>query len=50
MLTQHDFALEPLEDRLETICVYVPYIALCYRPIFFGTIAYPCIKYHRICF
>jgi hypothetical protein len=50
MLHKNDFALEQLEERLEMFCIYVPYVTTCYKKVWFITIAYPCVKYHRICF
>ena len=50
MLHKNDFAIEQLEERLEMFCFYVPYVATCYKKVWIFTIAYPCIKYHRICF
>jgi hypothetical protein len=52
MNSNENFALEQLEDRLETLslCFYVPYVGVCYKHVWFVTIAYPCVKYYRICF
>lgn len=50
MLQQNDFAIEQLETRLETFCIYVPYIGTCYKKVWFVTIPYPCTKFRRICF
>ena len=50
MLHKNDFAIEQLENRLETLCIYVPYIATCYKTVWFVRIPYPCVKYYRFCF
>ena len=50
MLHNHDFALEQLEERLEMFCISVPYVSTCYTKVWGITIAYPCVKYYRICF
>jgi hypothetical protein len=50
MLHKNDFALEQLEERLEMLCIYVPYVATCYKKVWFVTIPYPCVKYYRLCF
>jgi hypothetical protein len=50
MSNNQHFAIEQLEARLETLCVYVPYIGTCYKKVWFVTIPYPCVKYYRICF
>jgi len=50
MLHKNDFALEQLETRLETLCIYVPYIATCYKTVWFVRIPYPCVEYYRFCF
>ena len=50
MLHKNDFALEQLEQRLDTLCLYVPYIATCSKRVWFVTIYYPCVKYRWICF
>lgn len=50
MLHKNDFAIEQLETRLETLCIYVPYVATCYKTVWFVRIPYPCIKFYRYCF
>ncbi|MEZ4730036.1 MAG: hypothetical protein R3E79_23140 [Caldilineaceae bacterium] len=50
MLHKNDFAIEQLENRLETLCIYVPYLGVCSKRILFVTIYYPCWKLRRICF
>jgi hypothetical protein len=45
-----NFAIEQLEDRLETFCLYIPYVGTCYTTVWFVRIPYPCVKYYRICF
>jgi hypothetical protein len=50
MNSEQTFAIEQLEERLETFCVYVPYVATCYKSVWFVRIPYPCIKYYRFCF
>ena len=50
MLHKNDFSLEQLEERLEMLCIYLPYVGVCYKKIWFVTIAYPCWKVRRICF
>jgi len=50
MLNKNDFALEQLEQRLETLCLYVPYIGTCSKRVLWWTVYYPCIKYRWICF
>ncbi|MCB9150033.1 MAG: hypothetical protein H6641_14855 [Caldilineaceae bacterium] len=50
MLNKNDFALEQLEERLEMLCIYVPYVGTCYKKIWFFTVAFPCLKYRSICF
>jgi hypothetical protein len=48
--TDQTFAIEQLEDRLETFCIYIPYVGTCYTTVWFVRIPYPCVKYYRICF
>lgn len=50
MLTNNDFAIEQLETRLETFCINVGYVGLCYKSVWGIRIPYPCIKYRWICF
>jgi hypothetical protein len=50
MLHKEDFAIEQLEERLEMLCLYIPYVGTCYKKVWFVTIPYPCVKYYRICF
>ena len=50
MLNTQDFAIEQLESRLDLFCIYVPYVGVCYKKVWFVTIAYPCWKVGRICF
>jgi len=50
MLHKNDFALEQLEERMETLCICVPYIGTCRRYILGWPFVYPCIKYRWICF
>ncbi|MEZ4730053.1 MAG: hypothetical protein R3E79_23225 [Caldilineaceae bacterium] len=50
MLHTNDFALEQLEERLETLCIYVPYIGTCSKRVWFVTVYYPCWKLRRFCF
>jgi hypothetical protein len=50
MLHNNEFAIEQLENRLETLCIYIPYVGVCSRKVWFVTIYYPCTKYYRICF
>ncbi|MEZ4730052.1 MAG: hypothetical protein R3E79_23220 [Caldilineaceae bacterium] len=50
MLHTNDFALEQLENRLETLCIYVPYIGTCSKRVWFVTVYYPCWKLRRFCF
>ncbi len=50
MVTKQDFAMEQLENRLEMLCIYVPYIGVCSKRVWFVTIYYPCTKFYRICF
>lgn len=49
MSNRQNFAIEQLEDRLETLCFYVPYVGVCYKRVWFVTIAYPCWKYRLFC-
>ncbi len=49
-MSNHQFSLEQLENRLETFCIYMPYTGICYKKVWFVTISYPCIKFYRICF
>ncbi|MFN8466654.1 MAG: hypothetical protein U0X20_13940 [Caldilineaceae bacterium] len=50
MNDNQNFAVEQLEDRLETFCIYIPYVGTCYVHLLFLRIPYPCIKIGRICF
>jgi hypothetical protein len=50
MLHKTDFALEQLEERLETFCINIGYVGVCYKSVWGIPIAYPCIKYKWICF
>ena len=50
MVNKNDFALEQLENRLEMFCIYVPYVGVCSKRVWFVTIYYPCVKYRWICF
>lgn len=49
-MSNNQFSLEQLENRLETLCIYVPYVSTCYKHVWFVTIPYPCVKYYRWCF
>jgi len=48
MLTKNDFAVEQLENRLETLWICVPYVTTCSRTILWVKIYYPCIKWRWI--
>ena len=48
MLNKNDFALEQLENRLEMLWIYVPYVATCSKKILWVTVYYPCIKWRWI--
>ena len=48
MLHKNDFALEQLEERLETLWIYVPYWATCTKRVWIFTIYYPCLKWRWI--
>lgn len=50
MLHKNDFALEQLESRLETFCIYVPYLGSCRVCVGWFCFYVPCWKYRRICF
>ena len=50
MLHKNEFAIEQLEERLETICIYIPYVGVCSRKILWVTVYYPCVKYRVFCF
>ncbi|MEZ4734135.1 MAG: hypothetical protein R3E79_44140 [Caldilineaceae bacterium] len=50
MLHKNDFAVEQLETRLETLCIYVPYVGTCSKKILWVTVYYPCLKLRRFCF
>lgn len=50
MLHKNDFALEQLENRLEMLCIYLPYIGTCYKTVWGFRIPYPCLKYRTFCF
>ena len=47
---EQTFAIEQLEDRLETFCLYVPYVGTCYKTVWFLRIPYPCWKWKIVCF
>jgi hypothetical protein len=49
-MSNNQFNLEQLENRLETLCIYIPYVGTCYKHVWFVTIPYPCVKYYRWCF
>jgi hypothetical protein len=49
-MLDNQFAIEPLESRLEQFCISIPYIGTCSRRVWFVTIYYPCVKYYRYCF
>ena len=48
MLHKNDFAIEQLENRLETLWIYVPYVTTCYKTVWFVRIPYPCLKWRWI--
>lgn len=50
MNSNQTFALEQLEERNETFCIYVPYVSVCYKTVWFVRIPYPCVKYYWLCF
>jgi len=50
MLNKNEFAIEQLENRLEMLCIYVPYVGTCSKRIWFVTVYYPCLKLRRFCF
>lgn len=50
MVHKNDFALEQLENRLEMLCIYVPYIGVCSKKILWWTVYYPCWKVRVVCF
>ena len=50
MLKKNDFALEQLEERLEMLCLYIPYVGTCRKRVLWFYVYYPCIKVRRICF
>jgi hypothetical protein len=50
MLHNQNFSIEELEARLETFCIYVPYLGVCYKKVWFVTIPYPCWKLKLVCF
>jgi hypothetical protein len=49
MNSEQTFAVEQLEDRLETLCVYFPYPSICHVRVWFIVIPYPCVKHARFC-
>lgn len=49
MLHRQDFALEPLEMRLEQICYYYWYLGVCSVRVGWIKIPYPCWKVKLIC-
>jgi len=49
-MSDNNFAIEPLEARLEQFCITVLYIGTCYKHVWFFTIPYPCVKYTTLCF
>ena len=49
-MSENNFAVEPLESRLEQFCIAVPYIGTCYKTVWFVRIPYPCVKYFTYCF
>ena len=50
MLKNNDFALEQLEERLEMLCLYFPYVGTCRKRVLWWNVYYPCIRYRRFCF
>jgi hypothetical protein len=48
MMNKNDFALEQLEQRLETLWIYVPYIGTCSKKVLWWTVYYPCLKWRWI--
>lgn len=48
MVTQNDFAMEQLENRLEMLWIYVPYIGTCSKKVLWWTVYYPCLKWRWI--
>ena len=50
LMSDQNFAIEPLETRLEQFCITVPYIGTCSKRVWFVTVYYPCVKYYRYCF
>jgi hypothetical protein len=48
-MSDQNFAIEPLESRLEQFCIYIPYVGTCYKHVWIFTIPYPCVKYYRYC-
>ena len=48
MLNKNDFAIEQLENRLETLWIYVPYIGTCSQRVLWWTVYYPCLKWRWI--
>jgi|GEM_PF-1054271 len=45
MVTKNDFALEQLENRLEMLWIYVPYVGTCSKKVLWWTVYYPCVKW-----
>jgi hypothetical protein len=51
MLNNHEFAMEPLEDRLELLyCYWQSYVGLCSINVGFFKIYYPCLKWRLVCY
>jgi len=45
MLHKNDFAIEQLENRLETLWLYVPYVATFCKTFWFVRIPYPYLRW-----
>lgn len=49
-MNTNDFALEQLENRLETLCINGVYVSICYKYVWGIRIPYLCRKYYWVCF
>ncbi|MFN8466655.1 MAG: hypothetical protein U0X20_13945 [Caldilineaceae bacterium] len=48
MNDNQNFAIEQIEDRLETLWVLVPYVGTCYKCVWFVCFPFLCLKWRWI--